>query len=387
MGLTHSQNFLFDPGAIAEHLSSLPYLRSVLENDPDVSQSSGFKLARKSPRQIYGMLANAHFQHLADLLKTLDFCLGRGFSQPTIVRTRASRPFAASLAELYAAEYFLLKGFAVEGTDGTKGQESVPDMIVKGHGIKLAVEVYCPRIWDGISNLSDGIRDALMNLDMAYDYQFKIRLQGDRTGTKNPMPIPHPWELSDFLTPALCEDIIRASCDAFSSNLSSPTVKIELNWPGPDLNLKMSLSARGIKVSSGNFPQRSGIINGLTQSGHAPEGIFDRLLDKYVRSKARKKQAVGHSSLSALVVDLSHYSLRSELAHSYYRGKFQESIQKHFGSTLEGHDMIAFCDKPAWHSSLQLHFLAYDKDRVSSEAIRNVGGQLESDAGTKQTSR
>jgi hypothetical protein len=71
-----------------------------------------------------------------------------------------------ALAELHAAEHFLLRDFTAKGQDTVKGHEPVPDIIVRGQGLELAVEVYNPLEWDGLWGLLDDLKDLLKNLDL-----------------------------------------------------------------------------------------------------------------------------------------------------------------------------------------------------------------------------
>ncbi|MGH2949314.1 MAG: hypothetical protein ACRDPC_24180 [Solirubrobacteraceae bacterium] len=154
--LLAEMRFLFQAEAVTNVLSQFPQLRSRLGDPRQEGQPShAFSTARKSERQIYRVLGNVHYSHLGELLEALEFCLERGFSQPAILRTRARRSFAESLAELHAARHFLGREFEVEGQDATKNHAPVPDLIVTGHGLNVAVEVYCPREWEGLCELDD----------------------------------------------------------------------------------------------------------------------------------------------------------------------------------------------------------------------------------------
>src|SRR5262245_58017821 len=131
--------FLFDPIEVAERLTLHPRLSDALWRPHEAGEpSASFAKARKSAREIFRVLGNVHYPNLGQLLKSLEFCLAHGFSQPTLMRTRSRKPFVEALAELHAAEHFLLRGFTVEGQDTTKGSDSVPDMVIRAPGIELA---------------------------------------------------------------------------------------------------------------------------------------------------------------------------------------------------------------------------------------------------------
>jgi hypothetical protein len=338
--LLAEMRFLFQAEAVTGVLSQFPQLRSRLGDPRQEGQpSQAFSTARKSERQIYRVLGNVHYSHLGELLEALEFCLERGFNQPTILRTRARRSFAESLAELHAARHFLGREFEVEGQDATKNRAPVPDLIVTGHGLTVAVEVYCPREWEGLCELDD-LRVALKNLDVAFDYEFEVRVGQLKRLDERGLIQVHPREFADRLTAQirgdLRIDLLRELTVALAD--APPSARVERGRD--ELNLSASIELWSIQRSHGALPTRAGAAPGPSITGHDPAGMFDRLVDKRVRAKAARRQAVGHAPLSLLLVDLSRSELSSELSHSYYRAKFAETLERRFGQGLEGYDMM-----------------------------------------------
>jgi hypothetical protein len=78
-GAEHSTqaSFLYLPIDIVQVLKQLPHLKGVV-TDPtkEGTTSRAFLDARKSPLQIYRILANNHYDHLRALLESLNFCAG-----------------------------------------------------------------------------------------------------------------------------------------------------------------------------------------------------------------------------------------------------------------------------------------------------------------------
>jgi len=369
---------LFDPDEVATRLASLPRLAPAL-GDPHLEGecSTVFAQARKSAREIYRVLGNVHFQHLDELVQALDFCLEGGFTQPTILRTRARKSFAESLAELHAAEHFLLRKFEVEPQDTTKGSEPVPDFIARGHGTEVAVEVYCPRAWEGLSDLLDDLKDVIKNLDVPYDYAFKVRIEQLEHFTADDRLLTfHPGELAAALTPTVRESIILGIRDDLAAKLARAVShgSVHGEWERPDLNIGITIALESGKGSRGRLPSRQGIIEGPSTSGYAPEGMFDRLVLNNVRKKAKKGQAAGHASLSLLLVDLSCSELTRELLHPSYRPLFLQTVDTRLGSDLGSYDFIAFCDAPAWRRELRLHFLKRGH-QVNTAGVRLFFGE------------
>jgi hypothetical protein len=364
--------FLFDPIAASNRLASLPYLRQAVSDPQGEGEPSGvFSTARKSQREIYRVLGNIHYRHLDQLLETLDRCLEYGFAQPTILRTRARKPFSEALAELHVAEHFLLREFAIVGTDAIKGQEAVPDFIASGYGLELAVEVYCPRVWEGLAYLLDDLKDLLKNLDLPYEYEFAARAEQLMHFNGGRLIQLHPNELSDLLTPPVREQLRCELVAELTRGLGGSGPQLAIERERTDLNLTLSVELTSVAASAGPVPSRYGTLVGPGITGYAPEGIFDHLVNRKVREKARKRQAVEHRSrsLSLLVVDLSHSELLRELGYPLYCRLFAEILDRRLGSGLEGYDLIAFCDTPGWHRELRLHFLMREK-RVAPDVAR-----------------
>jgi len=85
-------SFLYLPTDIAQILERLPHLKGVV-SDPtkEGSTSRAFPEARKSPLQIYRILANDHYDHLRELLQSLNFCAGAGYLPPQTCETAGPR--------------------------------------------------------------------------------------------------------------------------------------------------------------------------------------------------------------------------------------------------------------------------------------------------------
>src|SRR5260221_13755151 len=92
--------FLFDPAAVREHLGDLQSLAAELRPETEGVEAETFEEVRKSERQLYRILGNTHYDHLADLLKAFDRCMECGYRQPRLLRTRVRSSFAADVAEL-----------------------------------------------------------------------------------------------------------------------------------------------------------------------------------------------------------------------------------------------------------------------------------------------
>lgn len=370
--------YLFDPDAVADLLESLPNLEASIGAPHDEGEpSEAFPAARKARRQVYRVLGNAHFPHLRDLLGTLDFCLEQGFTQPTVLKTRAGKPFAEALAELTSAEHFLLRGLSVCGLDEGKGQESVPDLLLGSDGYDAAVEVYCPRAWEGLSLFGEESVRLLKDLDLAFDYEFEIRAEQMRHFDEGRLLQSHPQELAVQLEREIRNGLVADLVEGLTSDLDGGQTDLRNEREHAGLNLRISVELHSIQPSRSRLPIRRGTFSPPTITGHSLEAMFARLADRVAR-KAARGQAVGHASLSLLLVELSRSELQPGLSHDYYRGRFAELLRdSRLGQGLAGYHMVAFCEWVAWRQPLRLHFLMRE-DGVAMETARPLFDELAS---------
>lgn len=375
--------FLFDPAKTAKLLAGFPHLRVTLADPAQEGKpSGGFPQARKSEREIYRVLSNVHYPHLEALLRSLDFCIERGFTQPTLLRTRARTAFIPALSELHVAEHFLLRGFEVEGLDQHKGSDPVPELVARRDGLALAVEVYCPREWEGLAELMDELKDAVKNLDLPFDYEFAVRAdQLERFDAQQRLVHIHPGILARALDAGTRERIVGPLVEELTARLEEDAQDMRVETDERELNIKVTIEVTGVEARRFHLPARSGVISPPGLSGHAPERMFDRLVHRRVRAKAAKGQAPGSglAPLSLLIVDLVHSELTSELVHPTYRADFEQTLQDRLRAGLLGYDLVAFCESHTWGRELRLHFLM-QRDGVP-EGVRGAlfGGQLATD--------
>jgi len=146
--------------------------------------------------------ANVHHPHLAALVRSLDFCIERGFTQPTILRTRARHALLPALSELHAAEHVLLRGCEVEGLDPRKRSNPVPEFVARCRERAVAVEVYSPREWAGLSDLIDELR-GVMEVDLPFDFNFAVGVRRlEHLDAHGGLRSIHPGELARALPPS-----------------------------------------------------------------------------------------------------------------------------------------------------------------------------------------
>jgi hypothetical protein len=350
--------YLFDPDGVRKLLNELPDLCRGLGDPVQEGESSiSFPAARKSERQIYRVLSNVHCPHLAALARSLNFCIARGFSQPTILRTRDRSAFQSALSELHIAEHLLLRGFEIEGLDLQKGSDPVPEFITRRSGLTIAVEVYAPREWEGLTGLMDNLLDAVKNLDLPFDYSFAVRVeQLQKFDAHHRLLFVHPGELARALDSSRGGGVLEPLIAEVKKRLEAGETALHVAHNERELNLRIMVDVEEVAKSGQRLPTRWGVISPPNLSGYAPEAMFDRLTHRRVRAKASKGQASGLAPISLLVVDLAHAELSSELVHDAYRAKFEQVVRKRLGSGLPDYDAIALCQWHSWGEQTQLRF-------------------------------
>lgn len=156
------------------------------------TRSGAFPAARRSPLQIYRILANDHYDHLRELLESLNFCARAGYLPPKLGKRRDRARFDSDLAEAMLAEHLLRNEVGVQDLDALRGSELTPEFIAHANDLDLAVEVYAPRTRLGLDLLMDELKDPVKNLDEPIRYQSRPALAGRLRAETTVAPPNHP---------------------------------------------------------------------------------------------------------------------------------------------------------------------------------------------------
>ena len=373
--------YLFLPEEVEEILKNYPELKKLTSPFKEGVESSGFHKARKSQRQIYRILTNQHDDHLAELLKTLEFCLSKGFQNPALLQTRDSSQFSSAVSELFVGEAFIDRGFQVRGFDHAKEQQSVPDIIATSHECSLVAEIYSPRDWEGLALFVDEIRLYLKYLDRPLDFIFHLRNNLIELFDSNHALLTFdPWDFSAAMeNKQFREQSVQNIIEFIDDNLSTRSAgKIEESFNFERFNVKSSLEIKDIQISQNDYPDRCGSTSPPTLSGYAPEGMFDHLLKRRILNKLRKKQThtVSGNHIRALIVDISHLGYQTEFDHSVYQNLFKKSLQTRLGGQHIHADFILFCTPRAKNrGGLIKNFVFLSKD-MSVEDLHPILGDI-----------
>lgn len=353
--------FLFDPTASVAALADYPDLAAATDPRREGFEADWLEGMRKSERQLYRVLGNTHYEHLTELLIALDYCLGCGFNQPTLLRSRGRSPFAAALAELRVAEHFARLGASVDGYDDIKGGDRVPDLLVGRDGYTLAVEVYCPLVWDNLETFCDELTSTVKNIDLPWDFRFELGFeQLNVFDERHRLLHLHPAELNDALADGRSAALVGAVAEALAACLDDPPASVAVEEIVDDMNLKIKLALDDVALTQERLPARFGVISGPNVSAYRPEAVFARIVE-LAAAKARVGQALAvDADAAVLVVDLGSAGVFSELRNETYRRLFLDRLAIDPDAARAGHAAVVFVESPGWGQPLIPWFLNSD---------------------------
>lgn len=372
--------YLFQPDQIKKIINSYSCIKEKID-DPfkEGVPSINFPTARKTRLEIYRILCNQHYPHLRELLTDLEYCLNKGWQQPTILQTRAGREFNSAVSELVVASHFAKLGFKITSFDEKKSQESVPDLLAANPILSCLCEVYSPRDWDGIEYFKDDLRLSLLHLDVRWDFAFKITFElANNFDKRGNLRHFDPWQFSNcYVNSTRRSDQLSPVIHELTNAIqNSNKEKVSTKILDESNNMITEIIIHQIESSRYELPARDGAILGPSLSGYSPEGMFDRLVQRRIKSKIKKAQteSTHNVDLKVLFVDVSHLGYNSEFNHSYYQGKFVESIEKNFDSDLSNVDAVLFFQPIRSNGSSIEVPLLFKKRTVSLDKFESLLG-------------
>jgi hypothetical protein len=351
--------FLFDPAAVRATLAAYPSLAAELDPEREGVKADCSERCRKSERQLYRVLGNTHYDHLVDLLEALDACLGHGYKQPRLLKTRARSSFAPDLAELRVAEHFAIAGCEITGFDESKGEDSVPDLLATRCGFSAAVEVYCPQAFEHLARFRDDLVSGIKNIDLPWDFVFRLSFDRLRDfDDQHRLTYLFDGVLDDGLS---ADDrgqrIVEEFLAELAGRLNDPPESFMVSREEPELNLRVALELEHVEQTPDGLPERGGIISGPSTTPPNPEWVFARIAGR-VEAKAAKAQALGvEADAAVLVVDLTDSDLPRDLRSETYRELFRKILEPRADAALQGHTAIVFADSAGWHEPFIPWFL------------------------------
>lgn len=340
--------YLFQPDQVIKVLENYQFIKEKIKNPfKEGKPSISFPLMRKTGREIYRIFCNQHYPHLQDLLSNLDLCLQSGWEQPTLIQTRSGRNFDSAVSELKVATHFVKAGFKVSSFDQRKGQDTVPDILIKKDNMQCLCEVYSPRDWDGLYYFVDDIRLSLLHLDISLDFDFRIKMdlsnyfdEGGKLLNFDPRKFS-----GSYVDSAPRSKRIGPLIDKISKKLQEPDAKrFTKRLIDKSNNIITMITFHQIKPSQYKTPAREGVFSFPMLTGYSPECMFESLVKRRIHAKIKKRQTdnIEGDYLKALFVDVSKLGYKTEFDHPYYVRRFAESIIRNFNSQATESDLVIF---------------------------------------------
>jgi len=294
--------------------------------------SKNFPSARKSFREIYRILGSKHSQ---ELLPALEKCLANDF-EPIGLFKPAAAEFCSTLSVVFAARWFLERGYAVRGCDSQRGQERIFDFIARNSDNNFLIEVYSPRSWEGFHDFEDELRLTLGHIDCPYDFSYHVNINLAQPDFERGILHFDPWEFSEAMeTPDRRFAIIRQIRDGVLEKLGTATspFAFDTDVTGKRSTTRISIKVKDISRNLGRLPARSG-LQFFSLSGYAPERMFDHVLQRRVVGKKLHRGQLPHKKpkdgVRVLLIDLTRLTfLTDEPQYPAYRKFFLDSIERH----------------------------------------------------------
>jgi len=204
ISLSETQYF-YDPDEVSRIVGPYPYLISCIskyrrEEGLSTNCSKNFPYARKSYREIYRVLGG-HYQHLQELLPAFETCLANDFEPRGLFKPAASE-FYSTLSAVFAARWFLERGYAVSNCDTVRGQARIFDFVACNSYNNFLVEVYSPRSWEGFHDFYEELRLALKHLDCPYNFSYRVNINLAEPDYERGILHFKPWEFSEVMKTA-----------------------------------------------------------------------------------------------------------------------------------------------------------------------------------------
>ncbi len=353
--------FLFDPARVDRVLAVMPALRAQLQAPASEGLVAAVAGLRKTRREVYRLLANPHYRHLRETLRVIENTLAAGCDLGDLLSTSRHSQFSSRLSEAWAADHFLLKGFAVRTSPRTGNRGA--DLVVERKELSATIEVYSPRIWEALDDWMLELQDELKNLDEPFDFILDVNVQA-----------PHgvdPWTVARALD-LTAQDVIDAAVSDLVSALRAGEVGVARSYQHGNTGLETTVELREVHEDEGGKARALG-VGRPSLSGYAPEGMFERLVHQNVlRRKAGKRQTQAATTrLRGMIVDLSRTQIAHDLRHDFYRTKAQ-AILEPVDVGAVGLDFIAFCGPNGLRRGLAADFVVYDEKALSEKETHEI---------------
>jgi hypothetical protein len=304
----------------------------------------------------------------------------------------AAPEFHSTLSTIFAARWFLERGYAVSNCDILRGQERIFDLIAYNSYNNYLVEVYSPRSWEGFDDFYEELRLALKHLDCPYNFSYRVNINLAAPDYDRGILHFKPWEFSEVMETAEHRfAVIKKIRGGVLGKLGTNTSPFEFDT---DVTAKRTATRINIRVDDinqdlGRLPVRL-FDGGYPLTGYSPERMFDRDLGRKVVGKKLQRKQLPYikpkGGVRVLLVDVTRLRyVTDEAQFTYYRNSFLESIERHLLNRIgpeRGVDLVIFAKMSldpeivfccAFGTSGESEMAAFVGDARKIEIIRRSG--------------
>jgi hypothetical protein len=364
---------LFSPIDVARMLDAHPSLAAQLPAPAiEGKLSDAFPQAlRKTDREIYRWIANAHYKHLRVAIKQLERALAAGCRFDRFLKTRDRQQFVSLTAEVMIAEDLVHRGYIVSTVP--LGQTGA-DLLITGRGVDAAVEIYSPRELVAVDTWEHELSDLLNYIDVPASYDSSAD-----TVVEREIPPPRPqrtlWDIAEMLEQSAPDVLSEIRADVQSS--LEALRPLERTYRHADNPLLTTVSLTNVRAAPAAGPVRTGAISYPGFGGYSPAGVFRDVAFR-ARTKARKQQAQAMGTdLRVLAVYLMGTKIAEDLAHPAHLTGAAAALDDIDPSEL-GLDLIVFVAR-ALPRGIAFLLAIGDDARLSEPQIRELFGQRASE--------
>lgn len=271
---------------------------------------------------------------------------------------------------MLVADDLLRRGYEV--TTVPRSGRPTPDLHVRGRGVDVAVEVYCPWEMQQVDAWLHDVKDTLNYADVRASYRWRVE-------TTLPPPIPpdppnvDPWAVAMMLaqTQGAVIGDVRRDVDETLRQLR-PFAKV-YEHPGTPLRTKVEIT--DVTEAGPRGPDRPGCFSYPGFSGYSPAGVFAKVVAKTME-KAEQRQATRVDAARALVVYLGQSKIAQDLVHPAHHREAKAVLEKRLEDgdadpTSFGLDAIAFVVR-SLPEGMAAIFTVADDTKLTIQQVRDL---------------
>lgn len=362
---------LFTPARVKAALAHIPTVAALIPDPEDEGlDSRAFPgVLRKTERELYRWIANQHYHHLIEPTMELEEVLAAGCDFGRMLTTRSRELFVSLSAEVFVAHDLLRRGYDVE-TIGRTDDRS-PDLLLRGRGIDMAVEVYSPRELLAVDEWIRTVLDLAQYADARASFDTYVTTTLERS-----------FGPSEQLDPWAHDRILEATGATVMAEITGDVEDAlrelrphERTYRHSDTPMTTTVRLDNVREPPDGGPLRQGSFSYPGFSGYSPAGVFRTVVDRTVKKAWGGQTLAADAETRALVVYLMGTQIAKDLTHPAYLTQ-AEAVLNEVEPTEYGLDVIAFVVRALPHGLAYVLAIA-DDAHLTREQIEALFGQTQ----------